>query len=333
MNKLYFIIAFSFLYLTPFAAFSGNGSKKRDFSSQSELRKEGIKYLKNKQPDRALSNFQQALLNDPYDSQAQLDCGVACSRLSLYASAIYYYKNSINLYDDCIPCYDYLGQSYLNINEDSLAMRCFDTVLEMDADRARTYISRGNLLKNNGKLDEALADFRRGNQLNGTPVTQFNIGVVHYYMSNLDSAECYLDKALVLKPDYADCYLLKAYIAKKKDAKSPEIAIFAQKALELYSDDMAFDESVLYNVFSCRGDAYGLTGNNEKMNEDLQVALRRVTKLIELYPRAYIFWSDRGGILESLGDKKAAVVNYKKSLEINPRNLITQKALNELINE
>jgi hypothetical protein len=52
----------------------------------------------------------------------------------------------------------------------------------------------------------------------------------------------------------------------------------------------------------------------------------------EYYPNTYITYNSLGEAYKKKGDKKSAIYNYKKSLELNGQNINARKSLMELEN-
>ncbi|WP_445430782.1 tetratricopeptide repeat protein [Chryseobacterium indoltheticum] len=67
---------------------------------------------------------------------------------------------------------------------------------------------------------------------------------------------------------------------------------------------------------------YQLLEQNKK-NEALQVF--KLNTL--LFPKSWNVYDSYGEILENLGNRKEAIINYKKSLELNPDNTNARKYL------
>lgn len=48
-----------------------------------------------------------------------------------------------------------------------------------------------------------------------------------------------------------------------------------------------------------------------------------------LFPKSWNVYDSYGEILENLGNRKEAIINYKKSLELNPDNTNARKYLDD----
>ena len=72
------------------------------------------------------------------------------------------------------------------------------------------------------------------------------------------------------------------------------------------------------------------TINSQIMKKDLTIALKETNKLLEQYPKAYIFYDIKGSIHLLKGDKKLALASLKKSLSLNPENVQTEKIISVL---
>jgi tetratricopeptide (TPR) repeat protein len=67
--------------------------------------------------------------------------------------------------------------------------------------------------------------------------------------------------------------------------------------------------------------------NNEKLF-DKAIEIFKLNQ--EYYPNTYITYNSLGEAYKKKGDKKSAIYNYKKSLELNPQNINARKSLMEL---
>ncbi len=98
------------------------------------------------------------------------------------------------------------------------------------------------------------------------------------------------------------------------------------KKIEMWSDVNAELSSKLANNIAKRVQ----TINSQIMQKDLAKALIQTDKLLEQYPKAYIFHDIKGSIHLLKGNKKLALASLKKSLSLNPGNVQTEKIVSVL---
>ena len=88
------------------------------------------------------------------------------------------------------------------------AVACYRRALELKPDYAEAHNNLGNALKDQGKLDEAVACYRRALELKPDYAEAHNnLGIALKDQGKLDEAVACYRRALELKPDYADAHL------------------------------------------------------------------------------------------------------------------------------
>jgi lipoprotein NlpI len=103
-------------------------------------------------------------------------------------------------------------------------------------DSAAAHNNLGNVLSDQGKLDEALAHFRRALELKPDYAeAQSNLGNVLNEQGKPDEALACYHRALELKPDYADAYIGTGNVLKKRGKPDESLACY-RRALELRPD-------------------------------------------------------------------------------------------------
>jgi len=95
------------------------------------------------------------------------------------------------------------------------------------------------------------------------------------------------------------------------------------KRIELWSDREAELSSKLANDIAKRVQVI----NSLIMKKELNRALTLTNKLVEQYPKAYIFYDIKGSIFLLKGKKGLALGSLKKSLSLNPDNAQTEKII------
>lgn len=98
------------------------------------------------------------------------------------------------------------------------------------------------------------------------------------------------------------------------------------KKIEIWSDSEAELSSKLANNIAKRVQII----NSHILKKDLNSALSLTNKLVDQYPKAYIFYDIKGSIYLLKGQKKLALGSLKKSLSINPDNIQAEKIVKVL---
>ena len=98
------------------------------------------------------------------------------------------------------------------------------------------------------------------------------------------------------------------------------------KAIEMWADKEGSISSKLANDIAKKVQSI----NRAIVQKELDQALVRTNNLIELYPKAYVFYDIKGSIHLLKGNKAQAISSLKKSLSINPDNVETENILKAL---
>lgn len=102
--------------------------------------------------------------------------------------------------------------------------------------------------------------------------------------------------------------------------------LLEMKEVELWTDRDGIASSRLANDIAKKVQMV----NRDILKKDLEKALNRTNSLIEIYPRAYVFYDMKGSIYLLKGDNKKALVSLKQSLSIFPDNVETSEIVKVL---
>ena len=83
------------------------------------------------------------------------------------------------------------------------ALRHYDRLIEQSPRDQALYVQRGIVYSNDGQYAEAVADFRRAEELGDPLRVSFDLGVLHYRMGDFPAARRYFDAWLQRFPDHA----------------------------------------------------------------------------------------------------------------------------------
>ena len=116
------------------------------------------------------------------------------------------------------------------------AVACYRRALELKPDYAEAHNNLGNALKDQGKLDEAVACYRRALELKPDfAEAHNNLGIALKDQGKLDEAVACYRRALELKPDFAEAHNNLGN-ALKDQGKLDEAVACYRRALELKPD-------------------------------------------------------------------------------------------------
>ncbi|MFR9166494.1 MAG: tetratricopeptide repeat protein [Dysgonomonas sp.] len=285
----------------------------------------GKECLRANRHNEALAWFQSALLHDPDNLASLVMAGNSCAGLELYASAIHYYTQAINSWDDDIA-YNNLSIAYATLGYDDEALICIKGI---DGSHSNKYLCIGGIAERHGDYDKAKKYMRLDMRRNAkSPVPYYNMGVISQDLNLLDSAVYYFGKTTEINPQYALAYVSKAQAMQLLGKPESEYKDLCLQAIKLTDKN-----SSGYPDISILADSYLLLNDKKNAEKYLNLKLQKLNKFIELYPASYPFLTDRGETYLSMGNKEAAAKDFRRSLEINPDYVWVRKKLNKLLSE
>ncbi|WP_413400579.1 tetratricopeptide repeat protein [Prochlorococcus sp. MIT 0718] len=170
---------------------------------------------------------------------------------------------------------------------------------------ADAHANLGNLLKELGQLDQALASTLKSLELKpDNPTALMNLGGIYKELAQLDQALASTLKSLELKPDNPTALMNLGGIYKEL-AQLDQALASTLKSLELKPDNP---------------DAHMNLGGIYKELAQLDQALASTLKSLELKPDNPDALMNLGGIYQDLGNLDQALASTLKSLELKPDN-------------
>ena len=183
------------------------------------------------------------------------------------------------------------------------AVACYRRALELKPDYAEAHNNLGNALKDQGKLDEAVACYRRALELKPDYAEAHNnLGNALKDQGKLDEAVACYRRALELKPDYAEAHN-NLGVALKDQGKLDEAVACYRRALELKPD---------------YAEAHNNLGNAFKDQGKLDEAVACYRRALELKPDFAEAHNNLGNALKDQGKLDEAVACYRRALELKP---------------
>ena len=157
--------------------------------------------------ETALNQYQQALLHNPKDLDAQINCGNLCVELKKYEQAAGYFRRVLQALKSSDArnalCYtlEQLGNTAQNAGNFVQAEACFAEALEYQPGNAIHWYNLGNAQRDLGKPKAALFSFQQSIQFNPYDADAHNnLGNVQRELGALDKAIACYQTALQLKP-------------------------------------------------------------------------------------------------------------------------------------
>lgn len=150
----------------------------------------GVERMKEGNAPAAIAQFTEALRLDPASPEAHSNLGVALANLGRLPEAIVEGEAAVHLAPDYAPGREKLGEIRIRAGR-----------------QAVVWFNEGNALVQNGRAEEAMADYERALNLKPDfPEAQANLGNILLSRHRLPEAVEHYQAALRLKPDYADAH-------------------------------------------------------------------------------------------------------------------------------
>ena len=251
----------------------------------------------------AIKDFVEAIKVNPKFSSAYNNRGIAYTMSKQFESAIKDFTKAIEIDPRFVDAY--MSRSEILIYEKGDldgGVRDIDRAISLDAKNGKAYSFRGEVMRQKGNLDQAIADHETAIRLNPTPESFGNRALAWKDKGDLDRAIADYDDAIFLNPNFALAYAGRGEILRLKGEFNRALA--------------DLDKAVSLNPKSApslylRGKTLQETGALDRAIADYNEALR-------LIPGLAAVLTNRGLAYESKGDLAKARADFAEALKLPP---------------
>jgi tetratricopeptide (TPR) repeat protein len=251
----------------------------------------------------AVKDFGEAIKVNPKFLSAYNNRGIAYTMYKQFESAIKDFTKAIEIDPRFVDAY--MSRSGVLIYEKGDldgGLTDIDRAISLDPKNGKAYSSRGEVMRQKGNLDQAIADHETAIRLNQTPESFGNRALAWKDKGDLDRAIADYDDAIFLNPNFALAYAGRGEILRLKGE-------FVRSLADL-------DKAVGLNPKSApslylRGKTLQETGALDRAIADYDEALR-------LIPGLAAVLTNRGLAYESKGDLPKARADFAEALKLPP---------------
>ncbi|MBQ4341228.1 MAG: tetratricopeptide repeat protein [Clostridia bacterium] len=170
---------------------------------------------------------------------------------------------------------------------------------------AGDHLRRGNRAYDDGKFEEAMADYNRAIELKSDYAEAYNSrGCLYDDMGEREKAMADYNRAIELKSDYSFAYNNRGCLYDDMGEQEKAMADY-NRAIELKPNDA--------DVYNNRGCLYDDMGEQEK-------AMADYNRAIELKPDFAEAYNNCGNLYDDMGEKAKAMADYNRAIELKPDN-------------
>ncbi len=267
------------------------------------LRRRGYNFRIVQQYDGAIADYSEAINLEPKDYLSYIGrCQIYFDKRE-FDNALTDCNQAIGLNPADPNAFQNRGNVYLAKNENNLAMADFNSAIRLQPANAAGYLGRASSYLSNNDLTNALEDYNEVLRLEPDNVAAFSLrGLVHQRKNQHEKAIVDFSEALQQNPEQALLYFSrgKSYLAKRE---LDSAIVDFDKAIELHKDGKIAD------FFFERGIAH-----LEKKEYDKAIA--DWTEVINLDPKSYGAFHNRGVAYVRQGKRDLAEIDFKKEHEL-----------------
>lgn len=186
-----------------------------------------VHFLQKGEYDRAISDFSEAIRQNPKNADAFNNRGFACLEKGASAQAIADFSKAIDLGLDSMGLYVNRATAYSSIGEHDRAISDYNQAEKLDPKNPSVYCNRGTAYAQKGEYGQAITDFKEALQLDpDDALTYVNLGNVYEERGEHDKALENYDRVIASKPNYVLAYINKATVYYKKGEPDKELAVY-----------------------------------------------------------------------------------------------------------
>jgi len=262
--------------------------------------------------DIAISDLTEAIRLNPKYAEAYYCRGLVYGGKGDYDKAISDYNQAIRLNPKYAEAYYNRGNAYSYKKDYDKAISDYNQAIRLNPKYAEAYYWRGNAYSYKKDYDKAISDYNQAIRLNlKYAEVYYNRGNAYSYKKDYDKAISDLTEAIRLNPKFAEAYIGRGLVYGGKGDHDKVISDLTQ-AIRLNPND---------------AEAYIGRGLTYSIKKDYDKAISDLTQAIRLNPNDAEAYIGRGLLYGGKGDYDKAIADYESALRIDPNHSNAKKYL------
>ncbi|WP_447984521.1 tetratricopeptide repeat protein [Nitrospira sp. Nam74] len=227
---------------------------------------------------------------------------------------------------------------YAKAGQNEKALRMYDRAIELDRDQSEAYFSKGVLLVNLKRVDEAERAFEQGiERSKDSPIGYYYLGRIEIEAKQFDRAIRHLDQAIQINPHFEPAYMALAALYETQQDRPGAIRVYRKylQVINPQSKEMRHHLIRLYLQEKAYRDALGeldtlLREDPDDLDAQLRVglvygelkeypkAIAQLTKVLSVRPAELRVRDYLGLMYEEVKEYDKAIEAYQANLKVQP---------------
>ena len=227
---------------------------------------------------------------------------------------------------------------YAKAGQNEKALGMYDRAIELDRDQSEAYFSKGVLLVNLKRVDEAERAFEQGiERSKDSPIGYYYLGRIEIEAKQFDRAIRHLDQAIQINPHFEPAYMALAALYETQQDRPGAIRIYRKylQVINPQSKEMRHHLIRLYLQERAYHDALGeldtlLREDPDDLDAQLRVglvygelkeypkAIAQLTKVLSVRPAELRVRDYLGLMYEEVKEYDKAIEAYQANLKVQP---------------
>ncbi|MDJ0555554.1 MAG: tetratricopeptide repeat protein [Microcoleaceae cyanobacterium MO_207.B10] len=262
----------------------------------------------------ALDWYKKALEIQPDFVEVYANLGTIFAQQRQWEQAISYYRKAISVKPDFAGAYRNLAKIYTQINQPLAAAECLYQALKIEPGKATAEesLSLANSLSENGKLEEAIACYKRAIQLKPQLVeASYKLAEILIQKGDSEAAVACYQKVISTHPNSVTAYQKLGDTLSEQGQIESALQNY-QKAQQLEPNNTEIKQKI--------GEIYYKVGASLQESGNIEEAIKPYHQATENYPEFDIPYGKLGEIFTQQEKWSEVVTAYKRASEIKPDN-------------